>query len=205
MLALHEATLNGALEADIVGVLSDRAGAKGLTAARERGLRAVDVEAEGRSGRTAREAALEDHLRALEPDIICLAGYLRILTGEFLQRWPRKVVNIHPSLLPSFPGLDTHRRALDAGVAIHGCTVHGVTAGVDEGPIIAQSAVPVLPGDDESTLSNRVLSAEHELYAAAISDLLAGNVRWEQDGMRRLSGRGWHRIGRAGAARRPIG
>ncbi len=121
------------------------------------------------------EAALAQH----GVEIIALAGFMRVLTPDFVRRWEGRLINIHPSLLPAFPGLDTHARALAAGVRLHGCTVHLVTAGVDEGPIIAQAAVPVLPDDTEASLAARVLAAEHQLYPAALSWLAAGCVRLE--------------------------
>jgi len=125
------------------------------------------------------EAAMEAELARYDVEIIALAGFMRVLTADFVRRWEGRLINIHPSLLPAFPGLDTHARALAAGVRLHGCTVHLVTAGVDEGPILAQAAVPVLPDDTEARLAARVLAAEHQLYPAALSWLAAGRVRLE--------------------------
>ncbi|NBQ76796.1 MAG: phosphoribosylglycinamide formyltransferase, partial [Acetobacteraceae bacterium] len=125
------------------------------------------------------EAAMEAALARHGVEIIALAGFMRVLTADFVRRWEGRLINIHPSLLPAFPGLDTHARALAAGVRLHGCTVHLVTAGVDEGPILAQAAVPVLPNDTETSLAARVLAAEHQLYPAALSWLAAGHVRLE--------------------------
>jgi phosphoribosylglycinamide formyltransferase 1 len=123
-------------------------------------------------------AAIDD----ARPDIVCLAGYMRLLSGEFVRRYAGRMINIHPSLLPLFAGLNTHQRALDAGVRIHGCSVHFVTEGMDEGPIIAQAAVPVLAADDAATLAARVLGAEHALYPQALAMLARGSVSMGLDG-----------------------
>jgi formyltetrahydrofolate-dependent phosphoribosylglycinamide formyltransferase len=120
------------------------------------------------------EANLQAALEAAGAEVVALAGFLRVLTPGFVARWEGRMVNIHPSLLPAFPGLDTHARALAAGVRLHGCTVHLVSAGVDEGPILAQAAVPVLPGDDAARLAERVLAQEHLLFPAAIAALASG-------------------------------
>jgi phosphoribosylglycinamide formyltransferase-1 len=163
-------------------VLSNRANAAGLGVAAARGVPTAVVESRAFKGdRAAFEAALEAELARHGVEIIALAGFMRVLTADFVRRWEGRLINIHPSLLPSFPGLDTHARALAAGVRLHGCTVHLVTAGVDEGPIIAQAAVPVLPNDTEASLAARVLVAEHKLYPAALSWLAAGHVRLEAD------------------------
>lgn len=152
-------------------VVSNRADAGGLTLTG--GVPVAVVESRGR-GREAFEAALDEVLRAHAVELVALAGFMRVLTEAFVARWQARMVNIHPSLLPSFPGLDTHARALAAGVRLHGCTVHWVSPGVDEGAIIAQAAVPVLPGDDEAALAARVLAQEHLLYPAALAMVAGG-------------------------------
>ena len=159
-------------------VLSNRADAAGLAVAAARGVPTAVVESRPFKGdRAGFEAAMEAELAKHGVEIIALAGFMRVLTPDFVRRWEGRLINIHPSLLPAFPGLDTHARALAAGVRLHGCTVHLVTAGVDEGPILAQAAVPVLPGDTEASLAARVLAEEHKLYPAALSWLAAGRVR----------------------------
>jgi formyltetrahydrofolate-dependent phosphoribosylglycinamide formyltransferase len=161
-------------------VLSNRADAAGLEVAAARGVPTAVVESLAFKGdRTGFEAAMEAEFARHGVEIIALAGFMRVLTPDFVRRWEGRLINIHPSLLPAFPGLDTHARALAAGVRLHGCTVHLVTAGVDEGPILAQAAVPVLPEDTEASLAARVLAEEHKLYPAALSWLAAGQVRVE--------------------------
>ena len=166
--------------AEPVLVLSNSADAAGIEVAKARGVPAAVVESRAFKGdRAGFEAAMEAELTRHGVEIIALAGFMRVLTADFVRRWEGRLINIHPSLLPAFPGLDTHARALAAGVRLHGCTVHLVTAGVDEGPILAQAAVPVLPDDTEARLAARVLAAEHQLYPAALSWLAAGRVRLE--------------------------
>ena len=166
--------------AEPVLVLSNRADAAGLEVAKARGVPTAIVESRAFKGdRAGFEAAVEAELARQGVEIIALAGFMRVLTPDFVRRWEGRLINIHPSLLPAFPGLDTHARALAAGVRLHGCTVHLVTAGVDEGPIIAQAAVPVLPEDTEASLAARVLAEEHKLYPAALSWLAAGRLRLE--------------------------
>ncbi len=163
--------------ARIVLVLSNRPEAAGLATARAAGIsaEAVDHTPFGKD-RAAHEAALDAKLRAAGAEIVCLAGYMRLLTPFLVQAWQGRMLNIHPSLLPSFPGLHTHARALEAGVKLHGCTVHLVTQGMDEGPILAQAAVPVLPGDTEDSLAARVLRQEHGLYPAALAAFARGGA-----------------------------
>ncbi|MBM3588681.1 MAG: phosphoribosylglycinamide formyltransferase [Alphaproteobacteria bacterium] len=166
--------------AEPVLVLSNRADAAGLEVAAARGVATAVVESRAFKGdRTGFEAAMEAELAQHGVEIITLAGFMRVLTPDFVRRWEGRLINIHPSLLPAFPGLDTHARALAAGVRLHGCTVHLVTTGVDEGPILAQAAVPVLPEDTEASLAARVLAEEHKLYPAALYWLAAGRVRVE--------------------------
>lgn len=169
------AALAAAHPAHICLVLSNRPDAGGLDRARALGIEALclDHRAHGRD-RAAHEAALDAALRDRGIELVCLAGYMRLLTPFLVGAWAGRMLNIHPSLLPLFPGLDTHARALQAGVKLHGCTVHHVTEAVDAGPILAQAAVPVLPDDTPGTLAARVLVQEHRLYPAALGHVLAG-------------------------------
>lgn len=154
--------------AQIIGVLSNKADAKGLDFARANGIAAIAVPHKDFPSREAHDAAMHAALVELEPDIIACAGYMRIMTADFVKKWEGRMINIHPSLLPDFKGTHTHERALAAGVSEHGCSVHYVTAELDDGPVIAQARVPVLPGDTPETLSVRVLIEEHKLYPAAL-------------------------------------
>jgi phosphoribosylglycinamide formyltransferase 1 len=177
---LEAAARDPGYPAEIALVLSNRADAAGLALARAAGVPAAAVESRGfRGDREAFERAVEAELARHEVELVALAGFLRVLTPGFVGRWEGRLVNVHPSLLPAFPGLDTHARALAAGVRLHGCTVHLVTPGVDEGPILAQAAVPVLPGDTPEALAARVLAQEHRIYPAALAWLAAGRVRVE--------------------------
>lgn len=176
MARLIEAAEDATYPAEIVGVISDVPEAPGLVFAASKGIGAAAIPPGDYPGKEAHDAAIDAALQVLGADIVCLAGYMRILTARFVESWEGRLINIHPSLLPSFKGLDTHRRALEAGVRIHGCTVHFVTARMDEGPIIAQAAVPVLPGDSEERLAARVLKAEHELYPLALRLVAEGKA-----------------------------
>ncbi|WP_198377551.1 phosphoribosylglycinamide formyltransferase [Neoroseomonas rubea] len=188
MAALLAAAEDPAYPAEIALVLSNRADAAGLAHAAARGVPTAVVESRAyRGDRAAFEAAMEAEIARHGARIIALAGFMRVLTEGFVTRWEGRMINVHPSLLPAFPGLDTHERALAAGVRLHGCTVHLVTAGVDEGPILAQAAVPVLPGDDAASLAARVLDQEHRIYPAALGWLAAGRVRLA-DGRARVDG-----------------
>lgn len=155
-------------------VISNRPGAGGLEKAAARGVPAELVDHRAYEGRAAFEAALDVALRGYAPDLICLAGFMRILTPEFVGKWSGKMLNIHPSLLPKYPGLDTHARALAAGDAEAGCTVHEVIADLDAGPILGQARVPVAAGDTPETLAARVLEAEHRLYPAVLRRVAEG-------------------------------
>ncbi len=181
MEALVNAARTPAYPAEIVLVISNRADATGLSVARAAGIRAeaIDHRPHG-PDRAGHEAAIDSVLRAADVDLVCLAGYMRLLTPYLVNRWAGRMLNIHPSLLPAFPGLHTHARALAAGVRLHGCTVHLVTAQMDEGPILAQSAIPVLTGDTEAVLAERVLRQEHALYPAALARV-AGQFASEPD------------------------
>ncbi len=161
----------------IIGVISDNPDAGGLQLAGDYNIPAEAVERLAGENRKAHEARVLDVLEQMKPDLICLAGYMRLLSGRFVARWAGRLINIHPSLLPSFPGLDTHQRVLAHQVRLHGCSVQFVTEGMDEGPLIAQAAVPVLPDDDENSLAARVLKAEHRLYPLALRLVAEGKVR----------------------------
>ena len=162
--------------AEIIGVLSNKADAKGLETAAQAGIAALAIPHRDFADRERHDAAMHEALTRLNPDIVALAGYMRLMTGPFVDKWRGKMINIHPSLLPDFKGTHTHERALAAGVAEHGCTVHFVTPGMDEGPVIAQSRVPVLPGDTPDLLSARVLVAEHKLYPRALAMVARGEA-----------------------------
>ena len=177
--ALIAAAADPAYPAAIVLVISNRPDAPGLALARDAGIEALAIDHHAFAGdRPAHEAAIDAVLRVQHIDLVCLAGYMRLLSPLLVDRWAGRMLNIHPSLLPAFPGLDTHTRALAGGVRLHGCTVHHVSHRMDEGPILAQAAVPVLPGDDEATLAARVLAQEHRLYPAALAMVAGGNTRW---------------------------
>ncbi len=169
MTALVEAARSPDFAAEIVMVLSDEPGAPGLAIARKAGVAAEAIDFRTYPGKAAFEAALEARLRAERAEIVCLAGFMRVLSPSFVERWKDRMLNIHPSLLPSLRGFNTHERALREGLAEHGCTVHFVTAELDAGPIIAQARVPVLPGDDAEALAARVLREEHRIYPAALN------------------------------------
>ena len=179
MLALAKAAEAPDFPAEIVAVFSDKAEAGGLAKAEALGIATRVFLRRDFSSKEAHEAAILDALDALSPDIICLAGYMRLLSGAFINRHEGRILNIHPSLLPLFPGLHTHQRAIDAGLRIAGCTVHFVTEGMDEGPVIVQAAVPVLPADTADTLAARVLTVEHRSYPLALRLVVEGKVRME--------------------------
>ena len=163
----------GRLEASIAVVISNRGEAAGLETARGRGLKAVHIPSKG-VDREAYDALLVQELQANNVDLVCLAGYMRLLSASFVRAFPMRILNIHPSLLPAFPGLDAQHQAFDYGVKVSGCTVHFVDEHLDHGPIILQAAVPVLPGDDAGALSARILAEEHRIYSEAISLVLSG-------------------------------
>ena len=159
--------------AEIVLVVSNRPGAAGLEHARAAGIPTATIDHKRFAEREAFERELDAALTSARVELVCLAGFMRLLTPWFVERWLDRVINIHPSLLPAFPGLHTHRRALQAGCKLAGVTVHYVRAGTDDGPIIAQAAVPVMAGDTEDTLAARVLEVEHRIYPLALK-LVAG-------------------------------
>ncbi len=181
--ALIQATRSGAAAGEIVLVVSNRADAFGLERARRNGIATAAIAHSAYSSRAAFEAALHEALIEARIDIVCLAGFMRILGQGFVERWQDRLLNIHPSLLPALPGLHTHERALAAGALVHGCTVHLVRATLDQGPILVQGVVPVLPDDDASTLAARVLEVEHRCYPLAL-DLVAKGVEVEGEVVR---------------------
>lgn len=174
MLRLVE-SMTGDHPARPVLVASNDPNAAGLARAAALGVPTVAIDHRAFAGRAAFEAALLRPIEAAKPDVICLAGFMRILTPDFVRRFQGRMLNIHPSLLPKYPGLHTHARALAAGDAEAGCTVHEVTADLDSGPILGQTRVPVLPGDTPETLAERVLAAEHRLYPAVLRRFAAGD------------------------------
>ena len=173
MQALIDANLPGRCAA----VISNRPEAAGLAWAAARGVPTAVVDHKGFPNRTAFDAALAEEIDRHAPDLVLLAGFMRILGDEFVARYAGRMMNIHPSLLPAFPGLDTHEAVLAGGVRIHGCTVHFVTPSLDSGPIIVQAAVPVVPGDTADSLAKRVLEQEHKVYPAAARWFLEGRLR----------------------------
>lgn len=180
--ALIDACAQRDFPADIRLVLSNRGDAQGLARAAQAGIATQVISHRDFATRDAFDAALDAALQAAGIELVCLAGFMRLLGEAFVERWRDRLVNIHPSLLPAFRGLDTHARALAAGVRFTGCTVHFVRAAVDDGPIIVQAAVPVLPGDDSEALAARVLAAEHRAYPLALRLIAEGRVRVRDDG-----------------------
>ena len=168
MQAIVHAARKGKWPVRIAAVISNRADAPGLEFARQYQIPAITVPSGNYSDRAAFDSALQHEVDRYSPDLVVLAGFVRILTPAFVAHYAGRMLNIHPSLLPSFPGMHTHRQALAAGVKVHGATVHFVTADLDHGPIVAQQVVPVLPDDTEAALAARVLGVEHQLYADAV-------------------------------------
>lgn len=183
-----EALLAARLPVEYALVISNNPDARGLELARQRGIPAVALDHRLFPDRAAYDAALAAKIDRASPDLIILAGFMRVLSEAFVRRYHGRMLNIHPSLLPLFPGLHTHRRALEAGVRIHGCTVHFVTPDVDAGPIVVQAAVPVLPDDDEASLAARVLAQEHRIYPLAVRWFAEGRLRLDSKGRVRLDG-----------------
>jgi phosphoribosylglycinamide formyltransferase-1 len=177
--ALAEGCHDGRIPAAIGAVVSDVAEAPGLQKARDRGLPAFPVVRAKGESRDEHEARILTLLADARVDLVCLAGFMRILSPAFVARFPHRILNIHPSLLPSFPGLHPQRQALDYGARVSGATVHFVDAGMDTGPIVLQRAVPVLGTDDEASLARRILEIEHPLYVEAVRQVLAGGFRIE--------------------------
>jgi phosphoribosylglycinamide formyltransferase-1 len=177
-----EALLAARLPARVAAVISNNPQARGLGIARDRGIAVAVVDHRAFADRAAFDVALAAAIDRHRPDLVALAGFMRILTPSFIERYSGRIMNIHPSLLPAFPGLHTHRRALAAGVRIHGCTAHFVTTGLDSGPVIVQAAVPVQPGDTEEQLAARVLAQEHRIYPQAIRWFCEGRLRLGRNG-----------------------
>jgi phosphoribosylglycinamide formyltransferase-1 len=175
--ALLDACAQPGFPAEIVLVISNIAGAFGLERAKLAGVATQVIDHKAFASREAFDAAVDQSLRASGAELVCLAGFMRLLTPGFTEAWSGRMINIHPSLLPSFKGLHTHQRALEAGVKLHGCTVHFVTPELDDGPIIVQAAVPVRHDDDEDRLSQRVLACEHRIYPLALKLIGEGRVR----------------------------
>jgi phosphoribosylglycinamide formyltransferase 1 len=173
--AIADSIKAGKLHAEIAIVISNRADAPGLESAKRRGLNAQLIPSKGRV-REEHDADVIMALKHAQVDLICLAGYMRLLSPEFIRAFPNRIINIHPSLLPAFPGMDAQKQALEYGVKVTGCTVHFVDEHLDHGAIILQKTVPVLDGDDVHTLSARILEQEHTAYSEAIGLLLSGEV-----------------------------
>lgn len=173
--AIADSITAGRLRAEIAIVISNRADALGLESARRRGLNAVLIPSKGRI-REEHDAEVVAALRQAQVDLVCLAGYMRLLSADFVRAFSNRIVNIHPSLLPAFPGMEAQKQALEYGVKVTGCTVHFVDEHLDHGPIILQKTVPVLDGDDVHSLSARILQQEHVAYSEAIGLVLSGEV-----------------------------
>jgi phosphoribosylglycinamide formyltransferase-1 len=176
--AIANNVASGAIEASIAVVISNRPEARGLEIARQRGLDTLVLPSKGMD-REAYDRRLIDGLRPFQPDLICLAGFMRLLSAAFVREFPNRILNIHPSLLPAFSGLDAQHQALAYGVRVSGCTVHFVDEYLDAGPILLQAAVPVHDRDTEETLSARILEEEHRIYSEAIRIALSGRYRIE--------------------------
>ncbi len=177
-----QALLEARLPCRIAAVISNRADAEGLAIAKAHGIPAIVVDHRSYADRESFDTALAQAIDAFDPDIIALAGFMRILGASFVSRYRGRLINIHPSLLPAYGGLNTHARALEDGIRIHGCTVHYVTTDLDHGPIIIQAAVPVLHDDSEQTLAARVLREEHRIYPQAVRWICKGYVALGEDG-----------------------
>jgi len=177
MVALADAVRDGRIpNAEISVVISDQPDARGLVKARDRSIETLVIERSGRS-REEHDREIVAALRNRQVDLVCLAGYMRVLSGEFLKAFPRRILNIHPSLLPSFPGLEAQKQALEHGAKVSGCTVHFVDETLDGGPVIVQRVVPVLDDDTVESLSVRILAEEHHLYPEAVAMVLSNNLQ----------------------------
>ena len=185
MEAIFDAIAEAGLAIEIRAVISNRPDSKGLKSAIQRGVPAVGLDHKTYRSREAFDLALAKTIAPFTPDYVVLAGFMRVLSAGFIGLYENRIINIHPSLLPAFPGLHTHEQALKAGVKIHGATVHFVSPALDHGPIIVQAAVPVLPGDDPLSLAARVLASEHRIYPQALRWLSEGRVELK-DGVVRI-------------------
>lgn len=181
MQAIVEAAAMQKWPARIAAIISNKAGAQGLAYAAQKNIPTAVVAHADYPTREAFDTALQQVIDGFQPDLVVLAGFMRILSSEFVNHYAARMLNIHPSLLPSFPGLATHRQALAAGVKVHGATVHFVTADLDHGPIVAQVAVPVLAGDTEATLAERVLAEEHIIYPRAVRWFIEGHLHLDNN------------------------
>jgi phosphoribosylglycinamide formyltransferase-1 len=182
-----ESLIRANLPASVACVISNNPGAAGLAIAREAGIATAVLDHRAYGDRRTFDADLATEIDRHGPDLILLAGFMRVLTADFVSRYRGRMLNIHPSLLPAFPGLNTHQRALEAGVRIHGCTVHFVKPALDHGPIVIQAAVPVLSGDTESSLAARVLQAEHRVYPQAARWFCEGRLSLGADEVVRIA------------------
>lgn len=174
----------------IAAVISNRDDAAGLAFAAAQGIKTAVIPHKGYANRAQFDVALRDAIDTHAPDLVVLAGFMRVLGDDFVRHYAGRLLNIHPSLLPAFPGLHTHRRALEAGVKLHGATVHFVTAELDGGPIVIQAAVPVLPDDDEDCLARRVLAEEHRIYPQAVRWFVEGRLALDENGRVEVKGAG---------------
>jgi phosphoribosylglycinamide formyltransferase-1 len=186
--AIIDAVHDHRLDATVAVVISNRAGAEGLARAQRAGVDAVHLDPKTYADRDRYDRAIVDELRRHRVDLVCLAGYMRLLGAPLLEAFPNRILNVHPSLLPAFPGLDAQRQALEHGVRVTGATVHIVTSELDGGPIVIQAPVHVLPDDTVETLSARILAEEHRIYPEAIRLMLDG--RWSIDGRRFIGSSG---------------
>jgi len=184
MSALVEAASSPSFPAEVVLVVADNPEADGLKKAQDAGVRTETIDRRAFDERAAFEAALQGRLDAVGSELVCLAGFMRVLSADFVAKWFGRMINIHPSILPSFRGVDTHRRVLEAGVKLHGCSVHFVKADVDAGPIIMQAAIPILQDDTPETLSDRLLPVEHRVFPMALRLLASGAIRIDGDRVR---------------------
>jgi phosphoribosylglycinamide formyltransferase-1 len=178
-----QALINAQLPCRIAAVISNKPDAPGLAVAKMHGLETLALDQRSYTGREEFDAALAQVIDAHNPDLVVLAGFMRILGEDFVKRYQGKLINVHPSLLPSFPGLHTHKQALKEGVKIHGCTVHFVTAQLDRGPIIIQAAVQIMPDDTEETLAARVLEQEHRIYPEAVRWFIEDRLQLSNNGV----------------------
>lgn len=176
-----QALLEAKLPLDRITVISNNTHASGLEIARQHGIETIVLDHRAFPDRQSFDAALAEKIDACQPKLIALAGFMRILSDRFVQRYQDRLMNIHPSLLPAFPGLGTHARALQEGIKIHGCTVHFVTAQLDHGPIVIQAAIPVAPDDTEETLAARVLKQEHRIYPQAVRWFMEDRIRLDSN------------------------
>lgn len=177
--AVMDAIAAGDLKAEIVGVLSNKGEAYGLTRARNQNIPTAVISHKDFEGREAFDAAMIAQIDAWQPEVVVLAGFMRILTPLFVTHYEGRLLNVHPSLLPKYKGLHTHRRALEAGDTEHGCSIHFVTAELDGGPVVGQAIVPILPGDDETSLTERVHKSEHRLYPQVLGWMADGRLQFE--------------------------